>query len=81
MTTAIGVGLLLLILATLIAFVALWRWLTKPSLGGDETVEAMWGIVAALHDRVQRLEAVTDRLERLTEPSRGWVRTLGGDRQ
>ncbi len=80
MTTAIGFGLLLLILAMLTAFVALWRWMTKPSIG-DETVEALWGIVAALHDRVQRLEAVTDRLERLTEPSRGRVVTLGGDRQ
>jgi hypothetical protein len=64
MTTMIGVGLLLLVVATLAIFVAAWRWLTRPAIS-DETFEALWNVIAELHETVNRLEENVARLERM----------------
>lgn len=68
MTTMIAVGLLLLVFATLAVFVAAWRWLTRPAIS-DETIEALWNVIAELHDAVSRLEMSVTRLEHLHSPS------------
>jgi len=67
-TTMIAIGLLLLVFATLAVFVAAWHWLTRPAIS-DETIEALWNVIAELHDAVSRLEMSVTRLERLQSPS------------
>lgn len=62
MTTIIGIGLLLLVVATLAVFTAAWCWLTRPAIS-DETIEALWNVVAELHDAVFRLEISVARLK------------------
>lgn len=64
MTTMIGIGLLLLVVATLVVFVAVWRWLTRPAIS-DETFEVLWNVIAELHETVNRLEESVARLERM----------------
>ncbi len=64
MTTMIGIGLLLLVVATLAVFAAAWRWLTRPAIS-DETIEALWNVIAELHEAVYRLEMSIARLEHL----------------
>ncbi len=64
MTTMIGIGLLLLVVATLAVFVAVWRWLTRPAIS-DETFEVLWNVIAELHETVNRLEESVTRLERM----------------
>jgi len=70
MTTAIGIGLLVLVIATLAVFVAAWRWLTRPAIS-EETIEALWNIIAELHDAVYRLEMNVAKLERMMAASNG----------
>jgi len=70
MTTAIGVGLLALVIATLVVFVAAWRWLTRPAIS-EETIEALWNVIAELHDAVYRLEMNVAKLERMMATSNG----------
>lgn len=64
MTTAIGIGLLALVIATIAVFMAAWRWLTRPAIS-EETIEALWNVIAELHDAVYRLEMNVAKLERL----------------
>jgi hypothetical protein len=68
MTTAIGIGLLALVIATLAVFVAAWRWLTRPAIS-EETIEALWNVIAELHDAVYRLEMNVAKLERMMAAS------------
>ena len=70
MATAIGIGLLVLVIATLAVFVALWRWLTRPAIS-EETIEALWNVIAELHDAVYRLEMNVAKLERMMTASNG----------
>ncbi|MDT7893016.1 MAG: hypothetical protein LASZOEIN_002225 [Candidatus Fervidibacter sp.] len=70
MTTAIGIGLLALVIATLAVFVAAWRWLTRPAIS-EETIEALWNVIAELHDAVYRLEMNVAKLERMMAASNG----------
>lgn len=70
MTTMIGISLLLLIIATLAVFVAAWRWLTRPAIS-DETIEALWNVIAELHEAVYRLEMNVARLERMLAAGNG----------
>jgi hypothetical protein len=69
-TTAIGIGLLALVIATLAVFMAAWRWLTRPAIG-EETIEALWNVIAELHDAVYRLEMNVAKLERMMAASNG----------
>jgi len=64
MTTLLGIGLLALVVATLVVFVAAWRWLTRPTLS-DEVIEALWNAIAELHEAVYRLETSVSQLERM----------------
>jgi phage shock protein A len=68
MTTAIGIGLMALVIATLAVFVAAWRWLTRPAIS-EETIEALWNVIAELHDAVYRLEMNVAKLERMMAAS------------
>ncbi len=77
MTTLIGLGLLLLVLATIALFVGLWRWLTRPAIS-DETVEALWNAIATLHESVYRLERTVARLEQLHNAGNGKHTLLRG---
>ncbi|MER3501553.1 MAG: hypothetical protein IMHGJWDQ_000542 [Candidatus Fervidibacter sp.] len=77
MTTLVGIGLLLLVFATLAVFVALWRWLTRPAIS-EETLEALWNAIAALHESVYRLEMTVVKLERMTRAGNGKPSYLRG---
>ncbi len=77
MTTLVGIGLLLLVFATLAVFVALWRWLTRPAIS-EETLEALWNAIAALHESVYRLEMTVVKLEGMTRAGNGKPSYLRG---
>ncbi|MCS7263450.1 MAG: hypothetical protein NZ805_01305 [Armatimonadetes bacterium] len=79
MTTMIGISLLLLVITTLAVFVAAWRWLTRPAIS-DETIEALWNVIAELHEAVYRLEMNVARLERMLAAGNGkQMRVHGGE--
>lgn len=75
MAIAVGIGLLSIVAATVIALFALWRWLTRPSFN-DGINEALWNAIAELHDTVYRLEMNVAKLEKLMEASDRGNRTL-----
>ncbi len=70
MAIALGIALFALIGATMLVLLGIWRWLSKPSIS-DETIETLWGIVLALNEATQRLEAAANRLERLLSRTDG----------
>lgn len=78
----LGFTLLALVGVMVGMFVAVYRWMHKPSVS-DETLEALWSIVVALHETTQRLETAADRLERLlTEHANGKrPSAVGGERR
>jgi hypothetical protein len=83
MATALGIALFALIGATMLLLLGIWRWLNKPSIS-DETIETLWGIVLALNEATQRLEATANRLERLLSRTDGKCliaaeREMGGE--
>ncbi len=82
MTTAVGLGLLLLVGGTIALFLALWRWLQRPA-ANEEVLEALWNTIAALHESIHRLELTVARLERLQNAGNGKHSYLreGGEQQ
>jgi type II secretory pathway component PulJ len=79
MATALGIALFALIGATMLLLLGIWRWLNKPSIS-DETLETLWGIVLALNEATQRLEATANRLERLLSRTDG-KRLIAAERE
>jgi type II secretory pathway component PulJ len=79
MATALGIALFALIGATMLLLLGIWRWLNKPSIS-DETMETLWGIVLALNEATQRLEATANRLERLLSRTDG-KRLIAAERE
>ncbi|MFA0766527.1 MAG: hypothetical protein OXFUSZZB_002306 [Candidatus Fervidibacter sp.] len=79
MATALGIALFALIGATMLLLLGIWRWLNKPSIS-DETIETLWGIVLALNEATQRLEATANRLERLLSRTDG-KRLIAAERE
>lgn len=79
MATALGIALFALIGATMLLLLGIWRWLNKPSIS-DETIETLWGIVLALNEVTQRLEATANRLERLLSRTDG-KRLIAAERE
>jgi hypothetical protein len=79
MATALGIALFALIGATMLLLLGIWRWLNKPSIS-DETLDTLWGIVLALNEATQRLEATANRLERLLSRTDG-KRLIAAERE
>ncbi|MDT7897451.1 MAG: hypothetical protein RRB24_04895 [Armatimonadota bacterium] len=79
MATALGIALFALIGTTMLLLLGIWRWLNKPSIS-DETLETLWGIVLALNEATQRLEATANRLERLLSRTDG-KRLIAAERE
>jgi type II secretory pathway component PulJ len=63
----------------MLLLLGIWRWLNKPSIS-DETIETLWGIVLALNEATQRLEATANRLERLLSRTDG-KRLIAAERE